>query len=144
MNPAPDLFQLRANVAGFLVVCRGVNPPIKLEYCDVWRYFARVVRALLRIAAGLHQGRSGPKKEWYIINQVPRIMRQTAHKSNPVFLHPFPQGDQENWLALAHFVAKDSQQNKAMCGHLVSPTAPHPRIRSLVPAMGWRCRLCSG
>jgi hypothetical protein len=25
----PDLFQLLANVAGLLVTCRGVNPPIK-------------------------------------------------------------------------------------------------------------------
>jgi hypothetical protein len=91
-----------------------------IEYCDVWRYFARVARAMLRIAAGLHHERSGPKEEWQDIYQLPQVMRQTAHKSNPVLLHPFPQGDEENWLALAHFVAKDSQQNRTMFGHLVN------------------------
>ncbi len=91
-----------------------------IEYCDVWRYVARVMRAMLRIAAGLHQGRSGPKEEWYVISQFPQVMRQTAQQSTPGLLHPFPEGDEQNWLALAHFVAKDSQQNKAMFGHLVN------------------------
>lgn len=78
------------------------------------------MRAMLRIAAGLHQGTSGPKEEWYVISQFPQVMRQVAHRSTPGLLHPFPEGDEQNWLALAYFVAKDSHQNKATFGHLVN------------------------
>jgi hypothetical protein len=106
-----------------------------IEYCAVWRYFARVMRAMLRIAADLHQGRSGPKEEWYVITQVPQVMRQTAHKSLPSLLHPFPVGDEQNWLALTHFVAKDSQQNRAMFGHLVNTLLGLGCVR---PWMTWR------
>jgi hypothetical protein len=91
-----------------------------IEYCDVWRYFARVMRAMLRIAANLYHGTSGPTDQWNVISQFPQVMHQVAHRSTPGLLHPFPEGDERNWLALAHFAAKNSQQNKTMFGHLVN------------------------
>jgi hypothetical protein len=91
-----------------------------IEYCEVWRYFARVVPALQRIAFALYQGGSGSKEDWYVIHRVPSVMRETAHDSSPGLLHPFAVGDEENWLALAHFVAKDWQQNRVMFGHLIN------------------------
>jgi hypothetical protein len=106
-----------------------------IEYCAVWRYFPRVMRAMLRIAAGLHQGTSGPKEEWSVISQFPQVMRQVAHRSTPGLLHPFPVGDEQNWLALAHFAAKNSQQNRTMFGHLVNTLLGLGCVR---PWMTWR------
>ena len=91
-----------------------------LEYCDVWRYFAHVAGALLRIAAELYQGRDGSPEDWEIIHKVPPVMRKTAHQLSPGLLHPFPEGDEETWLSLAHFAGKPSQQNRTMLGHLVN------------------------
>jgi hypothetical protein len=91
-----------------------------IEYCDVWRYFAGVMRSLQRIAADLYRGGSGLSADWHLINTVPPVMRKTARKSRPGRLNAFPQGDEQNWIALAHFVGKVSQQNRVMFGHLVN------------------------
>jgi hypothetical protein len=91
-----------------------------IEYCDVWRYFACVTRALQRIAADQYRGGSGSKEDWQVINEVPPVMRKTARKSESGLLYPFVLNDEENWLALAHFVVKQSQQNRVMFGHLIN------------------------
>jgi len=91
-----------------------------LEYCDVWRYFAQVMGVLVRIAAEFYHGRSGSKEDWGIIHSVPPVMRETAHQSTPGPLHPFPDGDEQNWLSIAHFVDRPSQQTRAMFSHLVN------------------------
>jgi hypothetical protein len=91
-----------------------------IEYCEVWRYFARVTRALLRIASNLYRGGAGSKEDWDAISKVPSVMRETAQKAMPGILYPFPLSDEANWLALAHFVAKGSQQTRVMFAHLVN------------------------
>jgi hypothetical protein len=91
-----------------------------IEYCEVWRYFAHAVRALQRIASALYKGESGSKEDWYVIHRVPSVMGETAQRSSRGSLQPFIMDDEENWLALAHFVAKDSQQNSVMFGHLIN------------------------
>jgi hypothetical protein len=105
---------------------------VHIEYCDVWRYFVRAISALLRIAAEFYKGRSGSKEDWYLISTLPQVMRATAHNTNPDFLNPFAQGDEENWLALAHFVGKDSQQTRVMFSHLVNTLLGLGRARPWV------------
>jgi hypothetical protein len=90
------------------------------EHCDVWRYFARVMRSLQRIASDQYQGGCGSKEDWLLIHRVPSVMRTTARASSPGLLHSSPFGDEEHWLALAHFIAKPSQQNRRMFGHLIN------------------------
>ena len=97
------------------------RPVIKhLEYCAVWRYFAQVMGSLLRIAAALYRGGSGRKEDWENIHQVPAVMRQTVDLSTSGRGHPFPEGDEQTWLSLAHYAGKRREQNRRMFGHLVN------------------------
>lgn len=73
------------------------------EYCEVWRYFARTMRALQRIASDQYRGGSGSNEDWQVIHQVPPLMRQTARESNHDFLRPFPLGDERNWGLIGSF-----------------------------------------
>ena len=41
------------------------------ERSDVWRYFARSMKSLLRIAANLHAGRRGSSSDWDAIGNAP-------------------------------------------------------------------------
>ena len=69
-----------------------------------------------------------------MIHRVPSVMRETAHDSSPGLLQPFAMGDEENWLVLAHFVAKDAQQNRVMFGHLINTFLGLGRVR---PWLTW-------
>lgn len=91
-----------------------------LEYCDVWRYFAGAVGALQRIAAAVYREGSGAKEDWKMIHQVPTAMKDTAHDSSPGFLSPYVLSDERNWLALAHFAGRDSQEKRSLLGHFVN------------------------
>jgi hypothetical protein len=104
------------------------------EYCCVWHYFAGALRALLRIGAELYQGRIGLKEDWQVFSAAPPVMRRVAHASRPNFLYPFVLGDEETWLALAHFVAKPPDQDKVMFGHLVNTLLGLGGVR---PWMTW-------
>ena len=55
-----------------------------------------------------------------MINAVPPVMRKTARESDHGLLYPFLLSDEENWLVLAHFVVKQSEQNRVMFGHLIN------------------------
>jgi hypothetical protein len=110
---------------GLQIFCRqlpsGRRPVIiHSEDCEVWRYFATAMGSMLRIAAEFYRGRSGLKEDWDNIHQVPRVMHQTVHRSAPGLSHPFPEGDERNWLSLAHFIGKPTQQNRRMFVHLMN------------------------
>jgi hypothetical protein len=91
-----------------------------LEYCDIWRYFAGTMGALLRIAAKLYRGERGSQADWEIIHKVPPLLQETAFGSQLGTLQPFPMGNEKNWLALAHFAGKPSQQNRAIFSHMMN------------------------
>jgi hypothetical protein len=105
-----------------------------LEYCDVWRYFAGAMGALLRIAAKLYRGEPGSKGDWEIIHKIPRLLQETAFESRLGSLQPFPHGDEKNWLALAHFAGKASQQNRALFSHLMNTL---PGLGGVRPWFSW-------
>ena len=74
----------------------------------------------MRIGAEFHRGRSGLKEDWESLRNVPPVMRKAVHRSNPGLLHPFPQGNEENWLSLAHFAGKPAERKRTTLSHLVN------------------------
>lgn len=46
------------------------------EYCDVWRYFARSMRALLRIASQFHSGTEDSKEDWDAVANLPSAIHE--------------------------------------------------------------------
>ncbi len=53
-----------------------------LEKCDVWRYVASSMSALLRIAAGFHSGRSS-SSDWEVIGSYPRSVSENKVVGSP-------------------------------------------------------------
>jgi hypothetical protein len=45
----------------------------EIEWCEVWRYFAAVMGALLRIAEGVYSNSPGDPKDWSLIANWPRF-----------------------------------------------------------------------
>ena len=133
------ILRLAKRYGGLQVFCQLSGRPKwphteHVEYCEVWRYFAHAMGALLRIGAEIYRGRAGSKEDWHIVSAVPPVMRETFHSSEPGLLHPFPAGDEENWLILAHYVDKRSQQSRPMFGHLVNTLLGLSGVR---PWMTW-------
>jgi hypothetical protein len=67
------------------------------EHCDVWRYFARSMRALLKIAAQFYSGRSGSKEDWDVIGNPPEATKSGEWRKDA----------ENNWTMLAAFVARN-------------------------------------
>ncbi|MFN0167206.1 MAG: hypothetical protein ACKV22_12325 [Bryobacteraceae bacterium] len=102
---------------------------LHVEHCDVWRYFARVMGALLRIAATFYSGGSGSREDWYAISKHPSVMRELAFKSDVDPLNGFSEGNEEAWLSVVYFADKDSSQTTVMLSHLVNILLGLGRVR---------------
>jgi hypothetical protein len=65
---------------GPLEIFRQAGPPpnldcwCEIELCEVWRYFAAVMGALLRIAEGVYSNSSGDPKDWGLIANYPGLI----------------------------------------------------------------------
>jgi hypothetical protein len=93
---------------------------VHIEYCEIWRYFAGAMAALLRIGAEFYQGRTGAETDWQIISSTPKVMRKVVQSSDPDLLQAFALSNEENWLVLAEAVSKPNQRTKVVVGHLAN------------------------
>jgi hypothetical protein len=75
-----------------------------IEYCDVWRYFALGMQALLRIGAALHTGKRTAMVDWGLIGGYPKVMDEVADKSGESDPLRFPISHQEAWLSMARYI----------------------------------------
>jgi hypothetical protein len=50
------------------------SEPVHIEYCEVWRYFARVMATMLKIGSHIRAGEQVPTAEWHIIAQTPEAV----------------------------------------------------------------------
>ena len=82
------------------------NNTVHTEHCAIWRYFAGVMRSLLRIGAEQYQGRAGLTEDWELISKPPGRMGEAVVYAETRLLDPGPLGDEEK---LASAVALCSQ-----------------------------------
>jgi len=85
------------------------------EYCEVWRYFSKSLKALLHIAAGFRTGTPQKLKEdWDTIGDAPPCVRELEdrpeHSRKRWTLHP-----EDEWTArTCYFVGKGRDRSRAM------------------------------
>jgi hypothetical protein len=89
------------------------------EQVDVWRYFARSLNALLRIAAGLQARRptQALQKNWDILAAMPSVVRNTEHAEDRPedLLRPAtPLHPEKEWAARAYFAGYGKHRDRAM------------------------------
>src|ERR1022692_4256099 len=109
---------------------------VHTEYCAVWRYFAGVMRSLLLIGAEQYQGKPGSPEHWRVIGTPPSLMERMARKQGECLFDSIPLGDEEHWLALAHFTAKTHEQNQVMVARLLNTLLGLGRVRPWITWSG--------
>ena len=102
---------------------------VHTESCALWRYFAGVMRALLRIGAAQYEGKPGSPEDWLFISALPSDVRAATHRQDRRLLDPAPLSDEENWVALTHFAAKKQEHNPAMVALLLNTLLGLGRVR---------------
>jgi hypothetical protein len=107
----------------------GDREIVIVEHCEVWRYFARAMGALLRIAAAFYNGGSGSREDWLVISHTPLIMRDLTQKMEVGVTHPFSASDEEAWLHASYFAGKDADQTTVMFSHLMNILLGLARVR---------------
>ena len=103
-------------------------PRERIEDCDVWRYFARAMGALQRIAADQYRGESGSKEDWQAIHEMPVVMEPKEHDS------PLYASLDEKWVRAALCVNKKLQQNPRVFGFLINTLLEMGEVR---PTLTW-------
>ena len=71
-----DVFRFARRYGGLHLYDRqdASDADIKIEYCDVWRYFARSMKALLSLSDAIYAGSPGPPK----IGKISKICQLTC------------------------------------------------------------------
>ncbi len=103
------------------------------EFCEVWRYLASSMKALLRIAAKLNRGSAGAREDWDRIGEVPPMIKAAQSKERWDWLSPAPLQGEGAWAIMSYFVRKsDRNRNRQMWTRLVNTLLDLGRVRPLV------------
>jgi hypothetical protein len=106
------------------------------ESCEVWRYFAGAVLALLKIAATLDNRKPGTAEDWEAIGNIPLVMREMPISDRFDFLSPVMAGGEKAWVDMAYFVERGPwDRNREMWLRLINSLLDIGRVR---PIMMWR------
>jgi hypothetical protein len=76
------------------------------ESCEVWRYFARSIQALLRITPTINSRKAGTPDDWDQIGQCPPAIEEAPEASKIELLSPTGFSGEEGWKTGAHFVRR--------------------------------------
>ena len=103
------------------------------ERSQVWRYFARTMRALLHIAASIHGRRPFNRADWDVIGNCPfpvfsaieRIKDETV--LNPLLFQP-----EEGWSAMTFFIREGEHRDRKAWINLLNGLLQLGRTRPYV------------
>jgi hypothetical protein len=111
---------------------------IVTESCGVWRYFARSIQALLRIATTIHSPKAGRPDDWDQIGLCPSAIKEAASidPSSVDFFSPAGIPGEAGWTVLAHFIRKGANRDWRMWVHLLNSLLDLARVRAFVRCEG--------
>lgn len=147
VRPNPDLLEkflglesvddkkLRSFASSFGPLGIFCGPPesrdASVEYCDVWRYFARAITALLRIAARTKADAKDSEDDWILIKKAPLVMRdwykRKEHSAEGVFNDP-----ETAWSAMLLFIQRGKDRDRAMLVRLLNTLLQLGQVRPWV------------
>jgi hypothetical protein len=113
---------------------QGAKETIR-ERSEVWRYFARCMKALLHIAAAIHSGRRPDSADWEAIGRCPLPVYMARSRitdsgiQDPLLFQP-----EETWSAMAYFIAEGERRDLDMWARLLNVLLQLGRVR---PAVSW-------
>jgi hypothetical protein len=102
-----------------------------IEQCDVWRYFAGCMQALLFIMHAYREDRKPQASDWEVIGNAPEVVTSTRHEATDL-LHPHSYGGEALWATVVHFVRQGSDRDRKMCRELMNSLLELGRVRPWV------------
>jgi len=103
---------------------------IVIEKCDVWRYFAACMGALLRIAAKFHLGHTPDPTDWETIGNCPFTV-SNAEEPTYDWMSPTPLHGEGAWEGRTYFIRK-GDRGRAMWTGLLNLLLELGRVRPWV------------
>jgi hypothetical protein len=124
----------------------------RVEYCDVWRYFARAMTALFRIAARSEASGDASTADWNVIGTAPKLI-EDWFKRRESLIHKVLKdpgatpdarmvamdsyvalsGDPEaNWSLYVNFIRRGGDRNRAMLVRLLNGLLQLGQVRPWV------------
>jgi hypothetical protein len=128
VRPTPDLLERFISLAeegevqihkfakkygGLEIFFHWSSKGVHIEYCSVWQYFARVMKAALKISGNLYARQPLPAGEWKSIGRIPEAMRSMEEGQEQYRRIRSGIPEMEEWCAIA--------------GYLRSSGRPYPR-----------------
>lgn len=101
------------------------------EFCEVWRYFAGSIRALLNIAATISKRKVGTAEDWERIGQYPPVMKEFQDESRFDIVSAELVGE-EAWTVMARCVARGTDGDLDMWTSLLNALLDLGRVRAFV------------
>ena len=136
--PVAEIHKFASRFGPLMIYCRPEPSTDRAteiihERSEVWRYFARCMRSLLRIAASFHSHRRPDSSDWDAIGNCPlpvynaRWRIKDADVLNPLAFQP-----EESWSAGVFFVGAGEQRDREMGARLLNCLLQLGRARPLI------------
>ena len=130
--PIQQIHKFASSFGALLIFCRiedGQLPDrlVVVESCEMWRYIAASMRSLLRIASRFDTNSKPDAEDWDQLGAHPILVPAKQKVRDP--LSPTPVGDEEAWIAMAHFVRKGADRDRKMWARLVNALLELGRVR---------------
>jgi hypothetical protein len=140
--PVAEIHKFASRFGPLMIYCRPEPSTDRAteiihERSEVWRYFSRCMRSLLRIAASFHSHRRPDFSDWDAIGNCPlpvynaRWRIKDADVLNPLAFQP-----EESWSAGVFFVGMGEQRDREMWVRLLNCLLQLGRARPFVTLEG--------
>jgi hypothetical protein len=131
--PVQQIHKFATRFGALLIFCRIEERKIPgklfiVESCETWRYFARSMRSLLRIASCFHTDRKPDPADWDQVGVHPESWVPARSKLRDP-LSPTSSGGEEAWIAMTHFVRKGADRDRQMWALLLNVLLELGRVR---------------
>jgi hypothetical protein len=132
--PDAEIHKYASRFGPLLIFCRTKESDdhlVVIESCEVWRYFAACMKALLHMAASFHRGRSPDSSDWNAIGFCPFAVLRIEVKGND-WMNPSPMQQERAWKVMACVIQRGKNRDRTMWGRLLNALLGLGRVRPWV------------
>jgi hypothetical protein len=136
-----DIHSFASQFGALHIFCRKEKSESKdqvviTESCNVWRYFARSMRSILRIGARFYAGQIPHPGDWDAIANCPKLIEQAGEEEEfepkVDILSPMPLSGEYGWRTIVYFLRIPRIRNRKNWARLLNAMLDLGRTRPWV------------
>ncbi len=133
-----DLHKFASRFGPLLTFCRAdptsdQQTEVIHERSEVWRYFARCMRALLHIAVSVHDNHKFDRADWDAIGNCPfPVLSVRGRIKDETVLNPLLFQPEEGWSAMTFFIANGEHRDRHAWASLLNCLLQLGRARPFI------------